>query len=158
MVKVKSNEPILVFYDTLVCINPVATKKRNLETMKVKLSNLMYLAIIHAFVFAHNIISINTYTTILICAFLILAFSVKRVSIYVIPLICHNNEYRATCHFCRYSLIGVYDPEIHSHSQPMNFLMCSFANQSSFRPGLSLSNISLCSSKYSDTMNICCNT
>jgi hypothetical protein len=69
----------------------------NLETMKVKLPDLFYLAIVHAFLFAHNIISINTYTTILICAFLILMFGVKRVSIYVIPLIYHNSEYRATC-------------------------------------------------------------
>jgi hypothetical protein len=43
-----------------------------------------------------NIISINTYTTILILVFLILLFSVERVTIYVIPLICHNGEYRAT--------------------------------------------------------------
>jgi hypothetical protein len=99
MVKVNGNKPVLVFYDTLVCINPVATEKRNLETMKVKLPDLLYLAIVHAFVFAHNIISINTYTTILICAFLILTFGVKHVSIYVIPLICHNSEYRATCQF-----------------------------------------------------------
>jgi hypothetical protein len=68
-----------------------------MEIVKVKLSDLLYLAIVHAFVFAHNIISINTYTTILICAFLILTFGVKRVSIYVIPSICHNSEYRVTC-------------------------------------------------------------
>jgi hypothetical protein len=148
MVKVNGNEPVLVFYDTLVCINPVATEKRNLKTMKVKLPDLLYLVIVHAFVFTHNIISINTYTTILICAFLILTFGVKRVSIYVGP----------RANFCRYSLIGVSDPEIYSRSQLMNFLMCSFANQSSFRPRLSLSNISLCSSKYLDTMDIYCNT
>jgi hypothetical protein len=65
--------------------------------MKVKLLDLLYLAIVHAFAFAHNIISINTYTTILVCAFLILMFGVKYVSIYVIPLICHNSEYRAMC-------------------------------------------------------------
>jgi hypothetical protein len=63
--------------------------------MNVKLPDLLYLAIVHAFVFTHNIISINTYTTILIRAFLILMFGVKRVSIYVIPFICHNSEYRA---------------------------------------------------------------
>jgi hypothetical protein len=84
-------------HETLVCINPIATEKRNLETMKVKPPDLLYLAIVHAFVFAHNIISINTYTTIVICAFLILMFGVKHVSIYVILLICHNSEYRATC-------------------------------------------------------------
>jgi hypothetical protein len=125
---VNGNEPVLVFYDTLVCINPVATEKRNMGTMKVKLPDLLYLAIVHVFVFTHNTISINTYTTVLKCPFLILTFGVKRVSIYVIPLICHNSEYRATCQLCRYSLIGVSDPEIRSHSQPMNFLMCSFAN------------------------------
>jgi hypothetical protein len=65
--------------------------------MKVKLSDLLYLAIVHVFVFVYNIISINTYTTILICVFLILTFGVKHVSIYVIPLICHNSEYRVTC-------------------------------------------------------------
>jgi hypothetical protein len=67
--------------------------------MKVKLTDLLYLAIVHDFVFAHNIISINMYTTILICYFFILTFSVKRVSIYVIPLTCHNIEYSATCQF-----------------------------------------------------------
>ena len=95
-VKVNANELVLVFYNTLVCINLVTTEKRNLETVKVKLPDLLYLTIVHAFVFACNIISINTYTTILICAFLILLFSVERVSIYVVPLICHNGEYRAT--------------------------------------------------------------
>jgi hypothetical protein len=71
-------------------------KKRNLETVKVKLLDLLYLTIVHVFVLACNIISINTYTTILIRAFLILLFSVERVSIYVVPLICHNSEYRVT--------------------------------------------------------------
>jgi hypothetical protein len=87
---VNGNEPVLVFYDTLVCINPVATEKRNMETMKVKLPDLLYLAIVHVFVFTHNTISINTYTTVLTCPFLILTFGVKRVSIYVIPLICQQ--------------------------------------------------------------------
>jgi hypothetical protein len=93
-VKVNANEPVLILYNTLDCINPIATKKRNLKTVKVKLSDLLYLTIVHVFVLAHNIISINTYTTILIRAFLILLFGVERVSIYVIPLICHNGEYR----------------------------------------------------------------
>jgi hypothetical protein len=70
MVKVNANELILVFYNTLDCINPVATEKVNLEFMKVKLLDKLYLTIVHAFVFARNVISINTYTTILICAFL----------------------------------------------------------------------------------------
>jgi hypothetical protein len=96
MVKVNANELILVLYNTLDCINPVAMEKRNLETVKVKLPDLLYLTIVHVFVLARNIISINTYTTILIRAFLILLFSVERVSIYVVPLICHNGEYRAT--------------------------------------------------------------
>jgi hypothetical protein len=96
MVKVNTNEPILVFYNTLDCINPVATEKRNPEIVKVKLLDLLYLTIVHSFVFAHNIISINTYTTILIRDFLTLLFGVECVSIYVIPLICHNSEYRAT--------------------------------------------------------------
>jgi hypothetical protein len=96
MVKVNANEPVLIFYNTLNCIIPVATKKKNLETVKVKLPDLLYLTILHAFVLARNIISINTYTTILICAFLILLFGVEHVSIYVIPLICHNGEYRVT--------------------------------------------------------------
>jgi hypothetical protein len=96
MVEVNANEPVLVLYNTLDCINPVAMEKRNLETMKVKLPDLLYLTIVHVFVLARNIISINTYTTILICAFLILLFSVEHVSIYVVPLICHNDEYRAT--------------------------------------------------------------
>jgi hypothetical protein len=95
-VKVNANESVLVLYNTLDCINPVTTEKRNLETMKVKLPDLLYLTIVHVFVLAHNIISINTYTTILIRTFLILLFSVECVSIYVIPLICHNGEYRAT--------------------------------------------------------------
>jgi hypothetical protein len=94
-IKVNANDPLLVLYNTLDCINPVATEKRNLETVKVKLSDLLYLTIIHVFVLAHNIISINTYTTILIRAFLILLFSVERVFIYVVHLICHNGEYRA---------------------------------------------------------------
>jgi hypothetical protein len=88
MVKVNTNEPIiLVFYKTIDCINPVAMEKWNLETMKVKLSNLLYLIIVLDFVFSHNIISINTYTTNLIRAFLILSFSVERVFVYVVLLI-----------------------------------------------------------------------
>jgi hypothetical protein len=63
--------------------------------MKVKLPDLLYLTIVHVFVLSHNIISINMYTTILIHAFLILLFGVECVSIYVVPLICHNREYRA---------------------------------------------------------------
>jgi hypothetical protein len=95
MVEVNAKELVLVFYDTIMCINPVATEKRNLETVEVKLSDLLYLTIVHAFVFTHNIISINTYTTILIRVFLILSFGVEWVSIYVVPLICHNGEYEA---------------------------------------------------------------
>jgi hypothetical protein len=94
MVKVNANELILVLYNTLDCINPVAMEKRNLETVKVKLPNLLYLTIVHVFVLAHNIISINMYNIILIRAFLILLFSVEHVSIYVVPLICHNGKYR----------------------------------------------------------------
>jgi hypothetical protein len=60
MVKVNANEPIHVLYNTLDCINPVATEKRNPETMKVKLLNLLYLSIVHVFALAPNIISINT--------------------------------------------------------------------------------------------------
>jgi hypothetical protein len=63
--------------------------------MKVKLPDLLYLTIVHGFVLARRIISINTYTTILIRAFLILLFGVECVSIYVVPLICHNGEYRS---------------------------------------------------------------
>jgi hypothetical protein len=96
MVKVNTNESVLVFYNTLYFINPVTTEKRNLETVKVKLPDHLYFTIVHVFVLARNIISINTYTTILIRDFLILLFSVERVSIYVVPLICHNGEYRAT--------------------------------------------------------------
>jgi hypothetical protein len=96
MVKVNANEPILVFYNTLNCINSVATEKRNLETVKVKLTYLLYLTIVHAFILARNIISINMYSTILIYIFLILLFDVEHVSIYVVPFICHNGEYRAT--------------------------------------------------------------
>jgi hypothetical protein len=88
MVKVNANELILILYNTLDSINLVATEKRNLETV-------MYLTIVLVFVLAHSIISINTYTTILTCAFLILLLSVERVSIYVVPLVCHNGEYRA---------------------------------------------------------------
>jgi hypothetical protein len=95
-VKVNANEPILVFYNTLDCINLFAIEKRNLETVKFKLPDLLYLTILYAFVLARNIISIYMYTTILICAFLILLFSVELVSIYDVPLICHNGEYRAT--------------------------------------------------------------
>jgi hypothetical protein len=96
MVKVNANEPVLVLYNTLDWINPVATEKSNLETVKVKLPDLLYLTIVHVFVLTRSIISINTYTTILIRAFLILLFGVERVSIYAVPLICHNGEYRAT--------------------------------------------------------------
>jgi hypothetical protein len=95
-VKVTANEPVLVLYDTLDSINLGATENRNLETVKVELWDLLYLTIVHVFVLAHSIISLNTYTTIPICSFLILLFSVERVSIYVVPLICHNGEYRAT--------------------------------------------------------------
>jgi hypothetical protein len=95
MVKVNANESVLVLYNTHDCINPVAMEERNLETVKVKLPDLLYLIIVHIFILAHNIISINTYTTILIRAFLILLYGVERVSIYVVPLICHNGEYRS---------------------------------------------------------------
>jgi hypothetical protein len=95
IVKVNANKLVLVLYNTLDCINPVATEKRNLETMKVKLQDLLYLTIVHVFVLARNIISINMNTTILLRAFLILLFGVECVSIYGILLICHNGEYRA---------------------------------------------------------------
>jgi hypothetical protein len=96
MTKVNANEPVPIFYNTLDCINPVAMEKRNLKTVKVKLTDLLYLTIVYSFVLDRNIISISTYTTILIHAFLILLFGVEHVSIYVVPLICHNGEYRAT--------------------------------------------------------------
>jgi hypothetical protein len=96
MVKVNTNKLVLILYNTLDCINLVAMEKMNLETVKVKLLDLLYLSIVHVFVLARNIISINMYTTILICVFLILLFSVERVSIYVVPLICYNGEYRPT--------------------------------------------------------------
>jgi hypothetical protein len=96
MVKVNANEPILVLYNTFDGINPVAIEKRNLEIMKVNLLDLLYLTIVHVFVLTHNIIRINTYTTILIHAFLILLLGVECVSTYFVPLIYHNNEYRAT--------------------------------------------------------------
>jgi hypothetical protein len=105
MDKVNVNEPLLVLYNTLDCINLDATENRNLKTVKVKLPDLLYLIIVHVFVLARNIISINMYTTIWIRAFLILLFSVERVSIYVLPLICHNGEYRATSQLFRYSLV-----------------------------------------------------
>jgi hypothetical protein len=82
MVKVNANEPVLVLYTTLDSINPVATEKRNLEIMKVKPLVLLYLTIVRVFFLVCSIISINTYTTILICVFLILLFSVERVSIF----------------------------------------------------------------------------
>jgi hypothetical protein len=86
MVKVNANEPVLVLYSAPDSINPGVTEKRNLETVKVKLPDLLYLTIVHVFVLARSIISIKTYTTILICAFLILLFSVEHVTIYVVPL------------------------------------------------------------------------
>jgi hypothetical protein len=86
MVKVNANEPIVVLYNTCIC----------LETVKVKLLDLLYLTIVQVFVLVRNIISINTYTTILMRVFLILLFSVECISIYVVPLIFHNDEYRAT--------------------------------------------------------------
>jgi hypothetical protein len=95
-VKVNVNKHVLAFYKTLDCINPVATERQNLEIIKVELLDLLYLTIVHAFVFARSIISINTYTTILICAFLISLFGVEHVSIYVVPFIYQNGEYRAT--------------------------------------------------------------
>jgi hypothetical protein len=95
-VMVHANEPVLVFYINLDCINSVAMEKWNLEAMKVKLTDLLYLTIVHVFVLARNIIRMNTYTTILIRAFLILLFGLERVSIYAAPLICHNSEYSAT--------------------------------------------------------------
>jgi hypothetical protein len=58
-VKFNANEAVLVFYNTLDCINPLAMEKRNLETVKAKLPDLLYLTIVHAFVFTANIISIK---------------------------------------------------------------------------------------------------
>jgi hypothetical protein len=57
------------------------------------------MTIVHPFVLARNIISINMYTIILMRAFLILLFDVEYVFIYVMPLICHNGEYRAMSQF-----------------------------------------------------------
>jgi hypothetical protein len=91
-VKVNANELVLVLYNTLDYINPVAMEKKNLEIVKVKLPDLLYLTIVHVFILARNIISINTYTTILIHDFLILLFNVEHASIYVVPLICHNSD------------------------------------------------------------------
>jgi hypothetical protein len=96
MVKVNANELVLVFSNILDCINPIATEKRNLKIVKVKLPDLLYLTIVYIFVLSCNIMSINLYTTILICVFLILLFGLEHVFIYVVPLICHNGEYRAT--------------------------------------------------------------
>jgi hypothetical protein len=67
MLKVNANEPVFVLYNIIDSINPGVTKKRNLEIVKVKLLDLLYLTIVHVFVLARSIISINTYTTILIC-------------------------------------------------------------------------------------------
>jgi hypothetical protein len=47
MVKVNANEPILVLYNTLDCINLVAMEKMNLETMKVNVLDLLYLTIVY---------------------------------------------------------------------------------------------------------------
>jgi hypothetical protein len=47
--KVNANDLVLVLYNILDCINPVATEKRNFETVKVKLSKLLYLTIVHVF-------------------------------------------------------------------------------------------------------------
>jgi hypothetical protein len=44
MVKVNANELVLVLYNTLDFINPGATEKSNLETVKVKLPDLLYLS------------------------------------------------------------------------------------------------------------------
>jgi hypothetical protein len=91
-------------------------EKRNLETVKVKLPDLLYLTIVHIFVLARNIISINIYTTILIHTFLILLFSVERVSIYAVLFICHNGEYRVMSltflgiHLFEYPMIEKSDP------------------------------------------------
>jgi hypothetical protein len=157
-VMVNSSEPIIVFYNTLDCINLVATEKRNLQTVNVKHLDLLYLAIVHAFVFTRTIISINTYTIILVRAFLILSFGVECVSIYIIPLICHNGDYRVHEPTCLG--IHLYECPLRNpiSDRPTKFLMYSFANHDSLCLGLSLSNTSLCSSKYSDTMDICCNT
>jgi hypothetical protein len=45
-VKVNASEPVPVLYNTLDYINPVATEKRNLEIIKVKRSDLLYLTIV----------------------------------------------------------------------------------------------------------------
>jgi hypothetical protein len=78
----------------------------------MKLPNLLYLTIVHAFVLACNIISINMYNIILMRAFLILLFGIEHVSIYGVPLIWHNGEYMATSHlFC----IHVYEYPIEKY-------------------------------------------
>jgi hypothetical protein len=48
-VKVNVNKLVLIFYNTLDCINPFATKKMNLKTVEVKLPDLLYLTIVHVF-------------------------------------------------------------------------------------------------------------
>jgi hypothetical protein len=44
-----TNEIVLALYNTLDCINQVATEKGNLVTVKVKLLDLLYLTIVHVF-------------------------------------------------------------------------------------------------------------
>jgi hypothetical protein len=155
---VNANELILVFYNTLDCINSVATEKRDLETVKVKLSDLLYLTIVHVFVLSRNIISINTYTNILICDFLIFCLMLNVYPFMSYPWYVTTVNIGPQANLFWYSFVWVSNWEIWSRSQPMNFLMCSFANHDSLHPWLSQSNNSLCSSKYSDIMDICCNT
>jgi hypothetical protein len=94
MVKVNANEPVLLLCNNPDFINLDAMEKRNLETVKVKLPDLLYLIKVHVFVLARSITSMNTCSTILICASLILLFDVECISIYAVPLIYHNSEYK----------------------------------------------------------------
>jgi hypothetical protein len=58
---------------------------------------------------AHNITGTNMYTIILMHAFLILLFSVERVSIYVVPLICHELTFLGI-HLFEFLIIAKFDP------------------------------------------------
>jgi hypothetical protein len=92
--KINAHKPILVTCHSLGPMNPSTFEYGNLESQVVELSYLLYLTIVWGLLHV-VIISINADPTILVDAFLLLMYCVKRVSIDIIGLICHHIEYGA---------------------------------------------------------------
>src|ERR1041384_1414628 len=78
LIEINTNESVLVRYNAPFPICPTTTEKWHFETQIVQLPYLLYLTIVHTLVFTIVAVSIYTYTTILINAFLVLINGIER--------------------------------------------------------------------------------